>query len=233
MQPKEIEIPPPEPPQRQVQLIRVAEAMEKPLETIEEHARRVARETGISGDTLWNLVLAESLGGERMEGDDGDSCGLVHINKHFFPEEHAKCYDNDFSLRFAANLISEGREYLFTSCNCYQYAKYVSGLKFPFMAEILPNTTPFVGSIAIFDYDGIKHVAVVTELNSDHFVVREANYEACKTGSRVIAYDDVALIGFWKPIEEIEEQEDLSHQSQTTIQYDQSKAPDESEPRVQ
>lgn len=177
----------------------VAEARERDPETIEEHTRRVAREIGIPEQTLVNLVQAESLMGERMEGDNGDSCGLVHINKNYFPEEHKRCYDNDFSLRFAANFIKKGDEYLFTSCNCYQYVKAVLEQKIPRMEDIEPNSSPFVGAIAIFMYGNTKHLGVVTSMSEKGFTVREANKEACKTGEAFYAWDDKNLKGFATP----------------------------------
>lgn len=145
--------------------------------------------------------MSESLGGEWMVGDNGDSCGLVHINKNYYPDEFKKCYDNDFSLRFAANLIKEEREYLFTSCNCYQFAKYVSGYKLPLMKDIQPNTYAFEGALVIFDYDGVKHLAYIEKFNETTMTVREANYIKCSNANRDVDYNDPAIKGFWSPPE--------------------------------
>lgn len=95
--------------------------------------------------------------------------------------------------------IIADEEDLSMSCNCYQYAEHASGLDFPFMVGIQPNTRISIGSIAIFDYDGLKHLAVITELHETYFMVKEANYEKCKSGERKIQYNDRRLKGFWLP----------------------------------
>lgn len=185
--------------QNNTPIARVVEAHDLRDETLREKSDRVARETNIDKEVLWNLVLSESLGGTRLEGDNGESCGVVHINKNYWPEEHKKCYDEEFSLRFAANLIKENREYLFTSCNCYQFAKWVSGFELPKMAEIAPNSYAFEGAVIIMKYGETKHLGVISELREDVMVVREANYVKCSNASREVAYDDPKIVGFWSP----------------------------------
>lgn len=79
-------------------------------------------------------------------------------------------------------------------CNCYQYVKAVLG---HIDGPITRNSPPTKGSVAIFDYKGVPHYGVVTELKVDGFTIREANYEPCKTGSRFINWNDPHLRGFW------------------------------------
>lgn len=67
------------------------------------------------------------------------------------------------------------------------------------MAQVLPNSEIEVGSVAVFMYpNNLKHVAVVTEVHDDHFVVSETNYHKCKAGVRDVLFTDKALLGFWK-----------------------------------
>jgi surface antigen len=61
------------------------------------------------------------------------------------------------------------------------------------------RTYPAVGRIAMFKY-GEKvtesHVAVVKEIRDDGFLVEEANWKPCKKTTRLISWDDPALVGF-------------------------------------
>ncbi len=170
------------------------------VEELKSLATEIAIEYDIPSPTLHNLIESESRWDTWAENAEGGDRGLVQISPLYFPEEHKRAYDWEFSMRFAAKLIKNDEEYLFTSCNCYQFAKYVSGIDFPRMSNIQPNTMPSVGSIAIFDYNGIEHIAVIVELNEAYFLVNEANYKPCKIGTRRVRYDDERLVGFWLPV---------------------------------
>jgi len=134
-----------------------------------------------------------------MEGDQGDSCGLVHINKNYYPEEFKNCYDDMFSLRFAAKLIADGRESQFTSCNCFQFVRIFTPKLPRLTKDVKPNTTISKGVVAIFSYKGVPHYATVTALGKDTFTVREAHFQPCKTGTREIKYNDKNIKGFYSP----------------------------------
>jgi len=67
----------------------------------------------------------------------------------------------------------------------------------PFNADMfVPNSTPFIGAVAIFRYGDLSHVAEVTYVG-DHFRVRETNYEDDKYGERDIEWNSSNLVGFW------------------------------------
>lgn len=107
-----------------------------------------------------------------------------------------QAFDPLFSIDFAAKIIKDGKEdEQYTSCNCWQYVKAVLGTT----PSLTQKTTPRGGSIAVFDYSGTPHYAVVLELKNDGFIVREANYEPCKTGTRLIKWGDTHIKGFYDP----------------------------------
>ena len=65
------------------------------------------------------------------------------------------------------------------------------------MNEIIPNTTIHIGTVAIFQYSKIKHIAQVIKISENGFWIREANYEPAKISKRFIYWDDKSLVGFW------------------------------------
>ena len=165
---------------------------ESPIDRI----KRIEEEYHLKKDILYNLALSESNLGEKRIGDNGKSCGLVHIHMDYFPEENKNCDNDEATLRFAAQLISDKKEYLFTPCNCYSYSKiFVKNL--PKMVDIQPNSSyPRVGGIIIFYYHSVKHIAVITKVTAEGIHIKEANFEACKVGVRVIKWDDINIVGF-------------------------------------
>ena len=66
-------------------------------------------------------------------------------------------------------------------------------------SDLSPNTPPFKGAVALFNYDGVYHAALVTDLFYNFFTVKEMNYEPCKKTVRKIKWNDPALRGFWSP----------------------------------
>lgn len=103
--------------------------------------------------------------------------------------------DPEFALSFAAKAIKEGKQDKWSVCNCYAFASVLTDITSP----VTRNSAPTVGSIAIFDYKGVPHYAVVVELKLDGFMIREANYEPCKTGTRLVKWNDPAIVGFYSP----------------------------------
>lgn len=81
--------------------------------------------------------------------------------------------------------------------NCYAWL--ATQVKLPRMVQIQPNTTPHVGAVAIFYYNNVKHVALITELKADGFTVKEANFHAGKIGTRFVEWGNYALAGFYEP----------------------------------
>ena len=98
-------------------------------------------------------------------------------------------------MRWAAQRIKDGYISEWTVANCFSYVSLF--VKLPKMSEILPNTTPFVGAVAIFNYNGVKHIAYIKELHADGFIVKEANYRPAVVDEREVNWNDKALVGFW------------------------------------
>lgn len=99
-----------------------------------------------------------------------------------------------------ARELSEGHEWLYTSCSCVAYLK-ARGYNLPSIKspdDLDPNTTPHKGAIALFKYkNGVPHMAEVIAVNTTTFTVREANYSKCARGERVVSFYDPSLRGFY------------------------------------
>ena len=167
--------------------------------TLQDEINEVANEYQISSTTLGNLVQSESMGSTTI--DNGYDRGLVQISRKFNPDiTDAQALDPMFSLRFAAQAIKDGREYIFVSCSCTQFA-HVLQPAFPIQNadQVIPNaSSPEVGSIAVFHYkDGEDHVAYITNVGTSTFSVREANLSPCTLDTRIVKANDPSLYGFW------------------------------------
>lgn len=88
------------------------------------------------------------------------------------------------------------------ACNCYLYVKNrIKAL--PLMKEVIPNTTPHKGAVAIFNYKDkttglpVKHIAIMGDFDGEGFWVRESNFTNCEYGKRYILFSDSHLVGFW------------------------------------
>lgn len=188
------------PSQEVVPVVREVEDMfPEPIvpETQQVMIGRIANEYKVATVTLQNLVQSESTGNPKAVGDGGCSLGLVQINLCAHPKiTKEEALDPEFALRFAAQAISQDKAYQWTVCNCYSYVKVKTKKQLPRMATIVPNSTAKVGSIAIFNYSGLKHIAVVTSVHEGGIKISEANYEPCLTGERSVKLTDPALIGF-------------------------------------
>jgi hypothetical protein len=125
----------------------------------------------------------------------------VQINLESHPSvTKEQALDPNFSLKWAAEEIAKGRSAQWTACNCYSLVKTrVRGL--PKQAALKPSGPVHIGSVAIFNYNGVKHFAYVKRLGADSFTVFEANYEPCLIAERTVSYKDAHLIGFYSPMD--------------------------------
>lgn len=160
-------------------------------------ANQVALQYGVPRETLINLVSSENpTWNPQLVSYTGDY-GLGAINLRWHPEvTEEQAFDPIFGLSFAAKEIKKDGGSSYTVCNCYQFVKAVLG-KMPPMVEIAPNGPPEEGGVAILDYRGKKHVAVIVGLTESGVEVREANFEPCKTGTRIVEWSDPFLKGFY------------------------------------
>lgn len=179
-----------------------AEAAEIPTEAeLKTLATEIAREYGVSPTLLHNLVSEESGWDVYAIGDRGEACGIVQIHRQYHPEEHKRCYDWDFALRFAAKEVAAGREWKWTSCSCIKTAR-LWGAKIPMNTnadELVPNTTPHVGAVAIFEYRGKRHAVYIAKMDGHGFTIKEGNMKPCLKTTRWVPWTDPALVGFYKP----------------------------------
>ena len=179
-----------------------AQVQEVIRETLQEKALRIAGEYDISTTTLFNLVTQESQWDPSIIGDNGKAFGLVQIHPAIWEITEEQAKDPEFALRFASEKISEGKEYIFTSCSCIQSAR-LFGAKIPPRTnarDLEPNTSLInlkKGDLVLFKYGKVSHVAVFQELTNDGMKVKEGNKEACKITSRVVDFNDKSLMGFW------------------------------------
>lgn len=179
-------------------------AVEEPAPPrVEALISQVAKEFGISSTTLYNLAYSESRLDPDPPGhnDGGLAAGIVQIHYDTWHFTREQVLDPEFSLRFAAKHIKAGDAWKYwTPLNCYTYVDTKFSFGLPKMAQIVPNSEPYVGSVAIFHYSGgVKHIAYVTAIGTGSFTVKEANFKAGVIGTRTIQLSDPFLDGFWMP----------------------------------
>lgn len=171
-------------------------------ESLQSMADRIATEHGISTSTFFNLIESESNWQTDRTSPQGDR-GILQINKKYHPEVTDECsFDPECAMEWAAQRIAEGYLDEWVAANCYSLVEVLTPYRLPKMAEIAPNSPPTVGSVAIFNYSGTPHLAVITAFTDDGFIVREANYKPAVIDTREISFKDKALVGFWRKIPE-------------------------------
>jgi hypothetical protein len=80
--------------------------------------------------------------------------------------------------------------------NCFLYVSQF--VKLPLQALVVPNSTPYIGVVAIFQYK-LPHYAIVEKLTETGFWVKESNYYKGEYSKRFIGWDDTRLRGFYAP----------------------------------
>ena len=168
-------------------------------ESLHELATRIAGEYDVPTSTLFNLVYYESRWKSDAVGDGGCSYGLVQINTCVWDITPEQAKNPEYALRFAADKIKNGDEYIFSVCNCYAIVQTNYPGRLPRMKDIVPNTPiPMKGVVAIFDYNGVKHIGLVTEVHNDGaLTLFEGNKSKCIVGFRIVELSDPHLVGFW------------------------------------
>ena len=79
--------------------------------------------------------------------------------------------------------------------NCYAYAEYVLG-ELPSMATLQATAKADFGVLAVFDYEGLPHVAVTIGHTETYFTVKESNFEGDWVSTRTVYFNDPNLLGF-------------------------------------
>lgn len=162
--------------------------------TLQERAIKIAQKESFNPEIVVNVIEAETGGTwDCTKVGDAGELGCLQIIPKFHPDVDP--LDFDASVRYFISEYKAGRGWQWTSANCYAYVSLF--VKIPKMALIMPNSPPKKGSVAVFDYKGVKHIAVVTELREKGFMIKEANYEPAKIGTRFVPWNSPSLIGFW------------------------------------
>ncbi len=169
--------------------------------TLEERATLIAREYGISPTTLKNLVASESAWNPNAIGDNGDSVGLVQIRLRNWPNiTKEQALDPEFSLRFAAQKIKEGKEWLWSPCSCIKGARNL-GVNIPIgtdAQDLKSNSVPTIGSLILLKYEnGVSHVGVIQKITDSTFVFESYNRIPCLHSVDEIGMNSPFIVGFW------------------------------------
>lgn len=166
-------------------------------ESLNDAIQRVSRENGISPILLTNLVQSESSGNPKA--DNGYDRGIVQISRTYHPEVSDNCaFDQTCALEWAAKYIAEHGSDEWVAANCYLFVK-TKIPSLPLQSEIVPNSDPHRGTVAVFKYGTLDHLAYVTSVEDDGVWVMEANYQPGLIAPRFVEFTDQHLLGFWSP----------------------------------
>ena len=165
--------------------------------SVEEKIKYYARKHQIDEQAFYNLAWCES----RLDplADNGHDRGILQINRKFHPNiTDEMAFDVDWALDWGAKEIAEGRNSQWTCGNCYSTAK-LRIRNLPRMADINPNTAfPVINGLIIFNFNGLKHIAVVEEVRDDGILVFEGNYRPNIIERRLVKWNDKNIVGFWR-----------------------------------
>jgi len=83
---------------------------------------------------------------------------------------------------------------------CVRYLREVLGVNIKGDAkDIIPNSPPTKGSVALFRFKNSYHASLIVELFPGGFLVKEANFIPGTAGERFVYYDDPTIRGFYFP----------------------------------
>lgn len=112
----------------------------------------------------------------------------------FAPTVHAQGIDIQVATSTATVVVPPIPDAV--ACNCWAYVKSLKPT-LPNTASLKPNGTPAVGTVAILDYEGTMHYALITALGDAGFTVDESNYHHCEYDARTVEWNDPHLVGFY------------------------------------
>ncbi len=64
-------------------------------------------------------------------------------------------------------------------------------------SEVVPNTTPHIGAVVIFNYNGLPHYGIMTELTNDGFMLNDSNYGGPGIRTHFVSWENQYIVGFW------------------------------------
>jgi hypothetical protein len=65
-------------------------------------------------------------------------------------------------------------------------------------SQVMPNTTPHIGTVVIFNYNGLPHYGIITKLSNDGFWLNDSNYGGPGIRTHFINWGDKYIVGFWE-----------------------------------
>lgn len=213
-QPNIIEVSNPTP----VRVVRVAEATEEPPpihKTLREVVLEMAVEEGVDWQLVDNLVQSESGWDPKNINEKTEDYGLFQINKLWanderYPITPKEALDPFIATKWALNQIRMGNEHYWVVCSCVQYVRAL-GTNVPRGTnadDFIPNTTLRElrrGDVVIFEYNnGKRHVGFYDKMESGKLLIKQTNYEPCKTEEWAIDPGDPTIYGFWSYEKEME-----------------------------
>lgn len=166
--------------------------------TLKEAVLAMADDYGVPRETVDNLIECESRWDPTA--DNGADRGLWQINRRWHPTVTDEVAFNPLEAsKWGLQRIKDGYLHEWVCANCVAYIRAYFYPDLPPMDQIVPNSYAFEGSVVIFDYDGVKHLAYLDRFEEDYFVVKEANYEPAKIAERNVPYNDPRIVGFYAP----------------------------------
>jgi len=147
-----------------------------------------AKNKNSSAKGLFQIMNAtwEGCEGDPLNPRDNTLCAMKYLVRGEF-------------WRWKESYNAWSKEYLPVPCSCIKSARHF-GVPLPHLdaKDIKPNSLPVVGGLALFNYSGMAHVAVITSLEAEGFRVREGNKDFCEFGQRFVRWDGENLKGFAK-----------------------------------
>jgi len=86
------------------------------------------------------------------------------------------------------------------NCSCVSYARqFVPDLPRGNADSFKANSNPMIGGIILLKYN-VRHLAVIVDFKEEGILIKEANYKHCEETTRIIRYDDDAIVGFYSTL---------------------------------
>lgn len=64
-------------------------------------------------------------------------------------------------------------------------------------SEVKPNTTPHIGAVAVFNYNGLPHYGIISNFNDTGFDLTDSNFGGCGIRTHHIDWSNKYIVGFW------------------------------------
>lgn len=125
----------------------------------------------------------------------------IHYTNYNTPQVRKEIVIEEPEPAIPLEVVEPPKEKYNVNCFCVSYLRqFIPELPRQDAKDFVNNDTPAVGRLALFKYNKINHIALITSLESKGFWVKEANYIPCEKSERFIRWDDKAISGFHNPI---------------------------------